>query len=138
MPWALLVLAALLPVAALLFPLFGLPSAASSLTVSLLVAGVPEGLCLTAAALLGGRTTERSVSRLRYYCGLSAAILNGVPMALYAYVPHLMPGGSTKLLILAGSDLGFLYSVLLMGGEFQQKFRRLFIWEGGTETKADR
>jgi hypothetical protein len=28
------------------------------------------------------------------------------------------------------ADLGFILSVFLMGGEFWEKFRRLFIWEG--------
>jgi len=45
--------AVLLPIAALLLPVFGLPSASTNLLVSLLIAGTPEVLCLVAIAVLG-------------------------------------------------------------------------------------
>lgn len=140
-PWihriaiALLVLAILLPIAALLLPVFGLPSASSNLFVGLLIAGAPEMLCLVGVALLGRGLSKHvaipaRTSRLRYYGGLAYCLLNGLPLALYAYVPQWMPGGATKYIILAVADIGFVLSVLLMGGEFWEKFRRLFIWEG--------
>lgn len=132
----LLALSVCLPIAALLFPAVGLPSAASHLGVGLLVAGVPEMLCLAAIALLGkdgfvrlGRRPT-PVSRLRYYGGLAYCLLNTLPISLYAYSPHLMPGAPTKYFILVATDLGFVLSVFLMGGEFWEKFRRLFVWEG--------
>jgi hypothetical protein len=138
----LLAAAVVLPVAALLFPLVGLPSAASNLAVSLLVAGAPEILCLVAVALLGragfdalgGRTVPRSAAsvreeKVRYYGALLYCGLNTLPIALYAYVPAVMPGGTAKLVILAVTDLGFVLSVLLAGGQFWEKFRRLFVFE---------
>lgn len=134
--FALLGLAICLPVAALLFPVFGLPSASSSLLVGLLIAGTPEILCLGAIALLGREGFPKlggnaaSASRLRYYGGLVYCLLNGLPISLYAYAPQWMPEGSTRYIILAAADLGFIFSVFLMGGEFWEKFRRLFIWEG--------
>lgn len=124
-----------LPVAALLFPLFGLPSASSSILVGLLIAGVPEMLCLSAVAMLGREgfpkfgTEPASVSRLRYYGALTFCLLNGLPITLYAYAPQWMPGGATRYFLLVIADLGFILSVFLMGGEFWEKFRRLFIWE---------
>jgi hypothetical protein len=133
---ALLVLAVFLPIAALLFPVLGLPSASSSLLVGLLIAGVPEMLCLAGVALLGrGGLSKREAiptpaSRLRYYGGRAYCLLNGLPLGLYAYAPEWMPGGATKYIILAVADIGFVLSVLLKGGEFWEKFRRLFIWEG--------
>ncbi len=76
--WGGLVLLAacvLLPVAALLFPWWGLPAASASLPVGLMIAGAPEMLCLAAIALLGdegydrlrgaGPGEPRTVSRLR-------------------------------------------------------------------------
>ena len=138
----LLAAAVVLPVAALLFPLVGLPSAASNLAVSLLVAGAPEILCLVAVALLGragfdalgGRTVPRSAAsvreeKVRYYGALLYCGLNTLPIALYAYVPAVMPGGTAKLVILAVTDLGFVLSVLLAGGQFWEKVRRLFVFE---------
>jgi hypothetical protein len=130
------------PVAALLFPAFGLPSASSSLFVGLLVAGVPEMLCLAAVALLDREGFDAlhagfrrrpagsaAVSRLRYYGGLVYCGLNTLPIALYAYVPSAMPGGGAKYVILAATDLGFVLALLLTGGPFWEKFRRLFVWE---------
>lgn len=140
--FVLLAAAVVLPVAALLGPLFGLPAASSNFGVSLLVAGAPEILCLAAVALLGragfdalgGRTAPRSaasvrVEKARYYGALLYCGLNTLPIALYAYAPGVMPGGSTKLVILAVTDLGFVLSVLLAGGQFWEKFRRLFVFE---------
>jgi hypothetical protein len=141
-PWshraaiALLVLAVMLPIAGLLFPVFGLPSASSNLLVGLLIAGVPEMLCLMGVALLGRSgfpkrgAVPAPASRFRYYGGLAYCLLNGLPLGLYAYAPEWMPGGAAKYIILAVADIGFVLSVLLMGGEFWEKFRRLFIWEG--------
>ncbi len=132
----LLGLSVCLPVATLLFPVFGLPSASSNLLVSLLIAGAPEMLCLGAVALLGSAGLPRfhrdaaPASRLRYYGGLVYCVLNTLPISLYAYAPHLMPGGSARYFILSITDLGFILSVFLMGGEFWEKFRRLFVWEG--------
>lgn len=111
-----------------------------------LLAGPAEILCLLAAAILGGekyhklaRTMRRSVhsscvvsrkARLRYYLGLGGCLFNGVPLALYAYAPGLLPGGSTKAGILVVADLVFFASLFFAGGEFWEKLRRIFIWEG--------
>ena len=145
--FVLLAAAVVLPVATLLFPLVGLPSAASNLAVGLLVAGVPEVLCLAAVALLGragfeaigGRTLPRSAAsvraeKARYYGALVYCGLNTLPIALYAYAPAAMPGGTAKLVILAATDLGFVLSVLLAGGQFWEKFRRLFVFEANWRT----
>jgi len=61
---------------------------------------------------------------------LTYCVLNGLPITLYAYAAEWMPGGPTKYFILAITNLGFICNVFLMGGEFWEKFRRLFIWEG--------
>lgn len=131
---ALLGCAVVLPLAALLFPVVGLPAASSSVLVGFLVAGGPEILCLAAIALLGRegfpKFGSKPASRWRYYSGLIYCLLNGLPISLYAYAPHWMPGGMTKYFILVMTDIGFVISVFLMGGEFWEKFRRLFVWEG--------
>lgn len=136
--FALLGLAICLPVAALLFPAFGLPPASSSLPVGLLIVGMPEILCLGGIVLLGREGFPKfggyaaPASQLRYYGGLVYCLLNGLPISLYAYAPQWMPGGPARYIILAAADLGFIFSVFLMGGEFWEKFRRLFIWENKT------
>lgn len=111
-----------------------------------LLAGPAEILCLAAAAILGkenyqklARNVRRSVrppdsvqcnAKLRYYLGLAGCLFNGVPLALYAYVPGLLPGGVTKVGILVVADLVFFVSLFFAGGEFWEKLRRLFVWEG--------
>jgi len=119
-----------------------------------LLAGPAEILCLLAAAVLGkekyhklARNVRHSVrrsaphparqggpawrkARLRYYLGLAGCLFNGVPLTLYAYMPGLLPGGSTRAGILVVADLVFLASLFFAGGEFWEKLRRLFVWEG--------
>lgn len=109
------------------------------------LAGPAEVLCLVAAAILGKdnyqklarkvrprarrSVPDRKTRRFRYYLGLAGCVFNGVPLTLYAYVPELMPGGSTKAGILVIADLVFFGSLFFAGGEFWEKLRRLFIWE---------
>jgi hypothetical protein len=111
-----------------------------------LVAGGPEVLILVAAALLGKDTLHyfiyrakrlfwdvvliKPVSRARYYLGLTIFFVRLVPFYLSGYFPEIMPSGQARIWILAGSDLSFIFSVFLMGGEFWDKFRKLFVWEG--------
>lgn len=107
-----------------------------------LLAGPAEILCLLAAAILGTEKYHKLTriarlsgvasrkARLRYYLGLGGCLFNGVPLALYAYTPGLLPGGTTKASILVIADLVFFVSLLFAGGEFWEKLRRIFIWEG--------
>ena len=73
----------------------------------------------------------KPVSKPRYYIGLTISVVSLVPFYLYGYLPHLMPAGDARIYILAGSDLSFLVSVFLMGGEFWDKLRRLFVSREG-------
>ena len=49
---------------------------------------------------------------------------------IYAYAPALMPQGDARIYLLAAMDLAFVVSVFLMGGEFWEKVRRIFVYEG--------
>ena len=42
----------------------------------------------------------------------------------------LMPGSDARIYVLAATDLAFVVSVFLMGGEFWEKVRRIFVYEG--------
>ena len=111
-----------------------------------LLAGASEILCLAAAAILGKEKYQKlsrkmrrksrapdptnRTRRFRYYLGLAGCLFNGVPITLYAYVPELMPEGTSKLSILVVADLVFFGSLFFAGGEFWEKLRRLFVWEG--------
>jgi len=143
---AALLLAVIMPLCAVLVPLLGLPTAQSALLVGVLVAGGPEVLCILAVVLLGKETFQyfmhrtksalrRAVidtpaSKGRYYFGLTIILVSWLPAYLYAYFPGTMPAGNARIYLLAGMDLAFVASVLLMGGEFWEKVRRIFIYEG--------
>jgi hypothetical protein len=139
-------LSMLLPLAALVVPFLGLPVAQSALIAGALVAGAPEVLMLLAVALLGRQNFDRivaaakrflftaffstPVSRGRYYAGLAICLLSFVPIYVAGYAPSWMPAGNGRIAILAAADLAFIFSFFIMGGEFWEKFRRLFVWEG--------
>ena len=141
-----LVLAVILPLGAFIVPMLGLPLAQSALLVGMLVAGGPEVLCIAAIALLGKETfqylahhaklafrhtvIDRPASKARYYIGLAIILLSWLPAYIYAYAPATMPGGNARIYILAAMDLAFVASVFIMGGEFWEKVRRIFIYEG--------
>jgi hypothetical protein len=143
---AALVLAVILPVGAFIVPMLGLPLAQSALLVGVLVAGGPEVLCIAAIALLGKETfqylahhaklafrravVDRPASKTRYYVGLVIMLVSWLPAYVYAYFPAATPGGNARIYILAALDLAFVASVFLMGGEFWEKVRRVFIYEG--------
>ncbi|MDP2331950.1 MAG: transporter suffix domain-containing protein [Reyranella sp.] len=139
-------LAMVLPLCALLIPLLDLPVAQSALIAGALVAGAPEVLMLLAVALLGRQNFDRivgtakkflfttffstPVSRGRYYAGLAICLLSFIPLYVAGYVPSWMPTDNGRIVLLAAADLAFIFSFFIMGGEFWEKFRRLFVWEG--------
>jgi hypothetical protein len=143
-----LTLSIIMPVFALLVPFLGLSVAHSALVAGLLIGGGPEVLALIAVALLGKATfhyflhrvkkffrrelLEKSASKGRYYAGLVINIASWLPLYLYGYLPAIMPGGSMRIYILASADLIFVASMFVMGAEFWEKVRKIFVWEGKT------
>jgi hypothetical protein len=141
-----IVLAVVMPLCAFLVPMLGLPTAQSAVLVGVLVAGGPEVLCILAVALLGKDTfqyfthqakrvfrralLDAPASMGRYYIGLAIMLVSWLPAYLYAYFPASLPSGYARIYILAGMDLAFVASVFLMGPEFWEKVRRIFIYEG--------
>jgi len=141
-----LILACVMPLLALAVPFLDLSTGVAATVVGVLVAGAPEVLVLVAAALLGKETlhyfidrakravssavTLKPVSKPRYYVGLAIAVGSVLPLYLYGYFPETMPSGNARIYILVASDLSFIISVFILGGEFWEKFRGLFIWEG--------
>jgi hypothetical protein len=141
-----MVLSVVMPLSALVVPVLGLSTAQSTLLAGVLLAGGPEVLCILAVALLGKDTfryfthrvmaaLRRSVidqpaSKARYYAGLVVVLVSWLPSYIYAYAPAVMPGGNLRIYVLAAMDLAFVVSVFLMGGEFWEKVRRIFIYEG--------
>ena len=139
-------LAVIMPLCALVVPVLGLSATQSALLAGVLLAGGPEVLCILAVALLGKETflylahraktalrravIDQPASRARYYAGLVVILLSWLPAYIYAYSPALLPQGNARIYLLAAMDLAFVVSVFLMGGEFWEKVRRIFVYEG--------
>jgi hypothetical protein len=142
-----LILSCVMPLVGLAVPFLGLPVAWSAVLVGVLLAGGPEVLIVVAAILLGKETVHyfmatakrkvleallvKPVSQARYYVGLTISVLSPAPLYLYGYFPGIMPADEARIYILAAADLSFVASVfIIMGGEFWEKLRSIFIWQG--------
>lgn len=116
----------------------------------LLALGIPELLWLAAAAVMGKSGFNRLkarffgffkkhgppqvVSRARYYIGLVMFLIPIFLGWLAPYVPHLIPGyGAHRIVYGAGGDIMLLVSLFVLGGEFWDKLRTLFIHQARTQ-----
>ena len=72
----------------------------------------------------------RIVSRTRYRFGLTILILLTVFGSFIYYAPDLIPGyNENRLMMNFIADFLFVASFFILGGEFWDKFRALFIYE---------
>ncbi len=124
-----------------------LPPVVKTLLIGLLSIGGPEIVGLIAIAILGkdcfeflmskafgilkGLAPRGSVSRTRYRIGLFMFVLPLLPWYVLAYAPQLLPApdNSLRLAICLCSDLCFWSSLFVLGGDFWEKLRALFIYE---------
>ncbi len=112
----------------------------------LLLVGAPEVLSLVCIALLGkaGFTYLKSrafalfkraapkakVSRARYRFGLFIWALLAIFGVFIYYAPDLIPGyGEHRVAMNLVADGLFIASFFILGGDFWEKFRALFIYE---------
>ena len=71
-----------------------------------------------------------SVGRLRYNVGLVLFIIPVVPTYIMAYLPQWLPDYSPeRLLINIGADVMFIVSLFVLGGDFWDKMKALFVWK---------
>jgi hypothetical protein len=143
---ALIVLALLSPLAIPLVTLLPLPLAWKATISGLLLVGLPEVLSLLAVALLGKAgfsylkgiifrifkryAMPKEVSRARYRLGLVMFILPLFLGWLGAYVFHLIPGyGEHRFAINFCGDVIWLSSLFVLGSDFWDKVRALFIYQ---------
>jgi len=136
-----------------LLPLLGIPvsrtdwpAAVKAAIIGLLTFGAPELLSIVAIMILGRESYElileklrkffRSirptgkVSRLRYHIGLALFLLPVIPTYIMGYFPSLLPDESPlRLTVSISSDLMFIISLFVLGGDFWDKLRSLFIYD---------
>ena len=123
-----------------------LPSGWKVTISGLLALGIPEVLMGLAAVVLGKSgfnylkqrayrlfkryALPKSVSRTRYNIGLILFILPIITSWLGPYLSVLIPDlGKNQLLLSALGDLFFLISLFILGGDFWDKLKALFIYE---------
>ena len=143
---SLLLLSLLTPLFALaIVPLLDLPTAVAAGIVGVATVGVPEVLSLAAIAFLGkdtfnyykykvlklfkGTGPPKPVSKFRYYFGLSMFFGSIIPIYVKALFPEALPfDHETQIDIVLVSELVGVLSVFILGGEFWEKLKALFIW----------
>jgi hypothetical protein len=141
----LLVIGLILPLGAFLVPQTNWPTAVKAAVSGILFFGF-EIMAVPAAAVMGKENFERiasrvktwlrmlkpvgSVGRVRHSVGLVFFLLPLVPTYIMAYVPALLPDASpARLWVNIGSDAMFLASLFILGGDFWDKLRSLFVRE---------
>jgi hypothetical protein len=139
--------------AAWLLPLLGIPVSQTNwpmgvkaTVIGLLTLGGPEILSIVAIIVLGRESYELiveklkkflrllkpsgKVSRLRYSIGLVMFLLPIIPSYIMAYAPHLLPDSSPhRFIVSITSDFIFIVSLFVLGGDFWDKLRSLFIYD---------
>jgi hypothetical protein len=119
-----------------------------STTVKAAVSGILffsfEIMALPAVAIMGKENFERIVAQgkswlkilqppsqvgpVRYFVGLVFFLLPLIPNYVMAYLPQWLPDNSPqRLWVNLGSDAMFLVSLFLLGGDFWDKLRALFV-----------
>ena len=109
-----------------------LPLAWKATLSGLLSVGVPEVFTIAAIALMGkkGRAPSDRVSRTRYRFGLVMFVVPLLFGWLGPYVPNIIPGYALqRLWVNLCGDLIFVSSLFVLGGDFWDKIRALFIHE---------
>jgi hypothetical protein len=127
-----------------------LPVAVKGMVIGLLTVGGPEVLVLIAISLLGKEAftaiTSRvlpflsrfapqgSVSKGRYKVGLALFLVSFLPSYFLAYDPNLISSAAQpRIFVCMAADLTFVVSLFVLGGDFWDKLRSLFVYDAKAE-----
>ncbi len=147
-----LILSVGLPLFGFAIPFMGLHPGLAATIMGLLTIGGPEIMILLAVLFLGKETLSyykhklyqrffkkrkhKPVSKFRYYLGLVIFLASPTPLYLNAYGSHLLPSDEQlRHFVLMGADLVFVLSFFILGGNFWEKFKALFIWNYPVSSK---
>jgi hypothetical protein len=141
----LLVIGFILPLGALLVPLTTWPIPVKGTVAGILFFGF-EIMAIPAVAVMGKENFDRimakvkgwlgllkptgGVGRVRHLIGLVLFVLPLVPTYIMAYVPRWLPDDSPeRLWVNLCADAMFLAGLFILGGDFWDKLRALFVRE---------
>ncbi len=134
-----------LPAFGFAIPFMGLQPTLAAILVGFLTIGGPEVMIFLAVLFLGKETLSyykqklykcffkrrkyEPVSKFRYYFGLVIFFASPTPLYFNAYGAQFLPADEhLRHFILMGADLAFVLSFFILGGNFWEKFKSLFIW----------
>ena len=144
-----------LPLLGFVVPFLKLPTTITVGVITFLTIGGPEAMILAGSVLLGKdgfryyrnkifllfkrKSKPKPVSKIRYYTGLTIMILSVIPLYLNAYFSEIMPQQEySKNAILISADLIFVISFFILGGEFWEKYKKLFICDGNNNKTKEK
>lgn len=144
------ILAWILPLFGILVAKLNLSLGAKATIIGLLTVGGPELLGLLAVLCLGKENLMHLknkllaclkrvkptalVSRNRYRLGLIMFLLPLIPTYIMAYAPQWLPDHSPqRLYVNLSADFIFLASLFVLGGDFWDKLRALFVYDARAE-----
>lgn len=140
--WFFFILCWLLPFASPLVSMLGFSKTTTAMIIGGLILGGPELCGLIAIALWGKTTFNYFMARLyrvlkrlgppgtvsvgRYYVGLFLFMSSFIPSWIIAYAPTLV-NDKLRVYIVLSFDILFVMSFFVLGGDFWEKIRALFI-----------
>jgi hypothetical protein len=144
------ILSFILPAFGVIVPKLGLSQSLTLAVIGVLLVGGPEAMLVLAALFLGKDglnyykqmawgILKRPAGAFRYYlCVAMMMISSIIPWWLYGYVPQWMPVDSQfRIYFIGGCDALFVFSFIMAGPEFWDKFIRLLKWEGMEKTQPN-
>ena len=140
------VIAWILPLSGFLVAQLDLSRVGKAAIISLVTMGIPEILVILAVVFLGKENLiiikdktlaflkllkpPAPVSRWRYRVGLAMFLLPLIAIYITAYIPHwLLVNPFLLLYVNLVADILFLSSLFVLGGDFWDKLRALFVYE---------
>jgi hypothetical protein len=146
---SMLILSCLIPLLGFWVATLSLPVAIKGAIIAALTFGGPEIMALLAVALLGKEAfhaitskifpllmrlaPQGSVSKTRYTVGLFMFVISFIPSYVSAYDPSLLPN---RFFVCVAADVVFLLSLFVLGGDFWDKLRALFIYDARADFSA--
>jgi len=140
--WFFFILSFLMPLLVPFIPMLGVNKAMTAILMGGFLVGGPEVIMVIAIVLWGKSTFDyfmghvyrffkrlappNSVSTTRYFIGLVLLFGSFLPSWSLAYAPKLVTD-STRIYILLSFDAIFIISFFVLGGDFWEKVRALFM-----------
>lgn len=144
----LLVLSMLVPLLGFWVAQLALPVAVKAVVIGALTVGGPEVLAVLAVALLGKEAFHfltgkvvgllgklrptGSVGQARYKIGLVLFFASFLPAWILSYAPTIV-SADVRILVCICSDVCFVVSLFVLGGDFWDKLTALFLYDAKVE-----